>query len=158
MNGDNIETNPYKNDIAFKDILKMMKRKDLITASFVLDRFGYECFEVESKIVDRFIIQLSDDLFGWIFKYLLFGEIDNPIPIPTEDLINSSHKSSNDFASHILKSFMRDPKEQPHMHVVPEVVDKPDRLTVTFSYPFGVIVFKVKRTNEMTDFIASQGF
>lgn len=104
------QENPYNNEVAFKDLLKMMRRKDLITASFVLDRYGYESFEVESKVMDRFIIQLSNDLFGWIFKYLLFGEIDEPIPSPTEELIISSDKDTNEFSTDILRSFIKDPQ------------------------------------------------
>lgn len=137
----------------------MMGRKDLITASFVLDRYGYESFEVESRVMDKFIIQLSNELFGWIFKYLLFGNVEEPTPSPTaEDLIISSDKDTNEFSTDILRSFIKDPKERPHMHIVPEVIDKPDRLTVTFAYPYGVIVFKVTRTQEMGDFLETQGF
>lgn len=150
--------NPYNNEVAFKDLLKMMGRKDLITASFVLDRYGYESFEVESRVMDKFIIQLSNELFGWIFKYLLFGNVEEPTPSPTEDLIISSDKDTNEFSTDILRSFIKDPKERPHMHIVPEVIDKPDRLTVTFAYPYGVIVFKVTRTQEMGDFLETQGF
>ena len=61
-------------------------------------------------------------------------------------------------ATSFLRTFMEEPKERPHMHIVPEVIDKPDRLTVTFAYPYGVIVFKVTRSQEMRDFLESQGF
>lgn len=108
--------------------------------------------------MDKFIIQLSNELFGWIFKYLLFGNVEEPTPSPTEDLIISSDKDTNEFSTDILRSFIKDPKERPHMHIVPEVIDKPDRLTVTFAYPYGVIVFKVTRTQEMGDFLETQGF
>ena len=150
--------NLYNNEVAFRDLLKMMRRKDLITASFVLDRYGYESFEVESKVMDKFIIQLSNELFGWIFKYLLFGDIEEPIPSPTKGLIISPDKDTNEFSTDILRSFIKDPKERPHMHIVPEVIDKPDRLTVTFAYPYGIVVFKVTRSQEMRDFLESQGF
>ena len=150
--------NLYNNEGAFRALLKMMRRKDLITASFVLDRYGYESFEVERKVMDKFIIQLSNELFGWIFKYLLFGDIEEPIPSPTKGLIISSDKDTNEFSTDILRSFIKDPKERPHMHIVPEVIDKPDRLTVTFAYPYGIVVFKVTRSQEMRDFLESQGF
>lgn len=152
------KTNPYNNEVAFQDLLKMMRRKDRLTASFVLDRYGYESIEVESKVIDKFILQLSNDLFEFIFKYLLFGEIDEPMPSPIRELIKSFDSDTNEYSSDILRSFILDPKERPHMHIVPEIVDKPDRLTVTFAYPYGIIVFKVKRSVKLKDILASIGF
>lgn len=150
--------NPYSNEVAFKDLLNMMRRKELITLSFVLDRYGYESFEVESKTMDKFIVQLSIDLFNWIFKYVLCGNMDEPTPSPSHKLIKSKDANTNEFATNMLRSFVASPNERPHMHIVPEVIDKPDRLTVTFAYNYGVIVFKVKRTKDIMDFLATKGF
>lgn len=36
--------NPYNNEVAYKDLIKMMRRKDLITVAFIVDRFGYWIF------------------------------------------------------------------------------------------------------------------
>ena len=157
-NADNPMSNPYNNSMALNELIKMMKRKEKITISFVIDRYGYESLEVESKVVDKFILQLKDGLFGWTFKYLLFGEIAEPIPSPTEELIISSDKDTNEFSSDILQFFIKAPEERPHMHIVPEIVEKPDKLTVSFAYPYGIIVFKVARTQKMKDFLESQGF
>lgn len=150
--------NPYNNEVAFKDLLKIMRRKDLITISFVVDNYGYESYEIESKIMDKFIVQHCDGMYDWINHYLISGEIHEPIPSPTNGLIKSVHGNTNSFASNLLRLFISDPKEHQHMHIVPEIVDKPDRLTVTFAYPYGVIVFKVTRSQEMRDFLESQGF
>lgn len=153
-----IKENPYNNEVAFKDLIKMMKRKDLITMSFVLDRYGYESCEVESRVMDKFTLQLNNDLLGLIFKYMLSGEIDEQLPSPINDLIISSDKDTNEFATDILRTFMNNPNDRPYMHIVPEIVDKLDRLTVSFAYPFGIIVFKVKRTKDMMDFLSTHGF
>ena len=53
------QENPYNNEVAFKELLKMMRRKDLVTVAFVVDRFGYEAIEVESKIMDKFLVQFT---------------------------------------------------------------------------------------------------
>lgn len=159
MNQDSsLKENPYNNEVAFKDLIKMMKRKDLITMSFVLDRYGYESCEVESRVIDKFTLQLSNALLGLIFKYMLCGEIDEQIPSPIDGLIISSDIDTNEYATDILQRFIENPNDRPYMHIVPEVIDKPDRLTVTFAYPYGIIVFKVTRSQEMRDFLESQGF
>lgn len=153
-----IPKNPYNNEVAIKDLLKMMKRKDLITISFVIDRHGYESLEVESKIMDRFYVQFTTGLYDCIYNYLLSGKIDTSTLSLSDVRAISSYKDTNELSTNILRIFIEEPKERPHMHVVPEVVDKPDRLTVTFAYPYGVIVFKVTRSQEMRDFLESQGF
>ncbi len=150
--------NPYNNEVALKDVLKMMKRKECVTVSFAIDRYGYESVEVESKRMDKFTLQLSNDLLELILKYLLTGEIIDPIPSAIESLIISPCNDSDEFTSDILRSFIKNPTDRPHMHIVPEVVDKPDKLTVYFTYQFGIIVFKVKRTKETIEFLEKQGF
>ncbi len=150
--------NPYNNEVALKDVLKMMKRKECVTVSFAIDRYGYESVEVESKRMDKFTLQLSNDLLELILKYLLTGEIIDPIPSAIESLIISPCNDSDEFTSDILRSFIKNPIDRPHMHIVPEVVDKPDKLTVYFTYQFGIIVFKVKRTKETIEFLEKQGF
>lgn len=150
--------NPYNNEVALTDLLKMMKRKERVTVSFAIDRYGYESVEVESKRVDKFTLQLSNDLMALIFKYLLSGEIIEPITSALENLIISPCNDSDEFASDILRSFIKNPADRPNMHIVPEIVDKPDKLTVYFTYQFGIIVFKVKRTKETMEFLQKQGF
>lgn len=152
------QENPYNNEVAFKDLLKMMRRKDLITLSFVVDRFGYEAIEVESKVMDKFIVQFTNGLFDCIYNYLLSGEIQDLTHSPNEVRSKSSFNTTNEMATSFLRTFMEEPTERSHMHIVPEVIDKPDRLTVTFAYPYGVIVFKVTRSQEMRDFLDSKGF
>lgn len=152
------QENPYNNEVAFKDLLKMMRRKDLITVSFVVDRFGYEAIEVESKVMDKFIVQFTNGLFDCIYNYLLSGEIQDLTHSPNEERSKSSFNTTNEMATSFLRTFMEEPTERSHMHIVPEVIDKPDRLTVTFAYPYGVIVFKVTRSQEMRDFLDSKGF
>jgi len=150
--------NPYNNSIAIKDLQKMMRRKDLITVSFIIDRYGYDSIEVESKIMDKFHVQFSTGLYNCLSNYLLSGEIDTSALSSDEERTVSSYKDTNELSSNLLRIFIAEPNERPHIHIVPEIVDKPDRLTVTFAYPYGIIVFKVRRTQEMRDFLESQGF
>lgn len=150
--------NPYNNEVAYKDLIKMMRRKDLITIGFIVDRFGYEALEVESKIMDKFIVQFTPSLFDCIYNYLLSGKAEDLPHSPSDERTISSFKSTNELATSLLRTFMEEHKERQFMHIVPEVIDKPDRLTVTFAYPYGVIVFKVTRNQEMRDFLESQGF
>lgn len=150
--------NPYNNKIAIEDLLKMMRRKELITISFIIDRYGYESIEVESKIMDKIYVQFITGLYDCINNYLLSGEVDTSTLLTSDEKLKSSHKDTNELCSNILRNFIEEPNVRQHMHVVPEIVDKPDQLTVTFAYPYGIIVFKVRRTQEMRDFLESQGF
>lgn len=81
MNQDNTSIgNPYDNGKALNELKKIMKRKEKITVSFVVDRYGYAATTLESKTVDKFILQMSNELHDWILDYLVKGEITMPIP------------------------------------------------------------------------------
>lgn len=150
--------NPYKNETALKDLLKMMRRKEILTISFLLDRYGYEAVRIESKVVDELNLQISNTLFTWLTYYLKNGEIGEPIPSAMDGLFYGTSLNSNDFAQDILQQYLQNEDELSHIHVVPEVVDKPDRLTVTFGYRFGILVFKIKRFAEILEVLAEKGY
>lgn len=147
----------YDNTKAFNELLKMMKRHDLITVSFLLDKEGYESVKLESKKIDRFILRMNNELFRWIFRYLEFGEIKEPLPSPTENLIRSEDSDSDSFASDILKRLLIKGMDSQYLHLVPEIADKPNRLSVVFRYKYGCIVFRVQRTEEMETLLTSLG-
>ena len=150
--------NPYNNEVALKDLLKMMKRRECVTISFAIDRYGYESIEVESKRMDKFHVQHIDGLFDCLYNYLTSGDIDTSNLCVNGEPKVCELKSTNEFATKLLRIFMAEPKQRPHMHIVPEIVDKPDKLTVSFAYQFGIIVFKVKRTKEIMEFLRKQDF
>ncbi len=150
--------NPYNNEIALKDLLKMMRRKEILTISFLLDKYGYEAVRIESKVVDELNLQISNALFTWLTYYLKNGEIGEPIPSATNGLFYGTSLNSNDFAQDILQQYLQNGDELSHIHVVPEVVDKPDRLTVTFGYRFGILVFKIIRSTEILEVLAEKRY
>lgn len=150
--------NPYNNEIALKDLLKMMRRKEILTISFLLDKYGYEAVRIESKVVDELNLQISNALFTWLTYYLKNGEIGEPIPSATNGLFYGTSQNSNDFAQDILQQYLQNEDELSHIHVVPEVVDKPDRLTVTFGYRFGILVFKIIRSTEILEVLAEKRY
>ena len=151
-------TNPYNNATALKDLLKMMRRKEILTISFLLDKYGYEAVRIESKVVDELNLQISNALFTWLTYYLKNGEIGEPIPSATNGLFYGTSQNSNDFAQDILQQYLQNEDELSHIHVVPEVVDKPDRLTVTFGYRFGILVFKIIRSTEILEVLAEKRY
>ena len=154
-----ISQNPYDNEMAFNELLKMMKRQEKITTTFLLDEYGYECAELESKrIVDKFALQLSRPLFAWFVTYLRTGRIDEPIPSPKEKLIKSVFYNTNDMTENGLKDFLQREIDFNLMKVVPEIIDKPNRLTVIYTYPYGCLIFRVKRGKEIMELLNSKGF
>ncbi len=149
--------NLYNNEVALKELVKMMKRKEKLTISFAVDKYGYASTIIESKMVEKFTLQMSEELHLWLTDYLVKGEITQPIPSPNEGLLKDFAKDSNELATNTLCNFLNG-NALSFMHVVPEIADKPDRLTVTFAFPYGILVFKVKREKEIVEELASKGF
>ena len=86
--------------------LKDYERKEKITVSFVVDRYGYAATTLESKTVDKFILQMSNELHDWILDYLVKGEITMPIPSSKERLLKDMAKDSNELATNTLTNFL----------------------------------------------------
>lgn len=149
--------NVYNNETALKELIKMMKRKEKITVSFVVDKYGYASAQLESKTMDKFTLQMSEELHLWLTDYLAKGEIAEPIPSANKDLLKDFAKDSNELATNTLFNMLNGNALR-FMHVVPEIADKPDKLTVTFAFPHGIIVFKVRREKEIIDELTSKGF
>ena len=155
----NSSQNPYNNELALKELLKMMKRKEKITVSFLLDEYGYECAELESKsIVDKFPLQLSYDLYKWLVEYIREGEIEEPIPSAWDDLLKREYKNTNDMTESGLIDLLERGIDIPFLKILPEIIDKPGRLTAIYTYKYGCIVFRVKRNEKIIDLLNSKGF
>lgn len=151
--------NPYNNELALNELVKMMKRKEKLTITIVLDKYGYEALEIESKRVTKFVLQTNSDLYDLIFDYLYSGKIRERLPSPTEDLSCHPDKTNNDFAEFSLGIFLANEKQvEYHMLITPEIVSKPDKLTVTFRYKNGIIVIKAQRTETIKQLLESKGF
>ena len=154
---DNIE-NTYKNDLALKEALKMMKRKDIITLSFSVDEFGYECAELDSKkVAEKFKLQLSYQIFPWLINYLRTGQINGPVPSNNDGLLKSQVDNTNDYNEGALNFLLAKDIDMENITIVPEVVDKPDRLTVIYRYPYGCMVYKMRRSDDILEMLASKG-
>lgn len=149
--------NLYDNEKALHELIKMMKRKEKITVSFAIDKYNYASTYLESKTIDKFSLQMSKELHLWLTDYLVTGGITEPIPSATDGLLQDNSIDSNEFATGVLHNFLNGNALR-FMHVVPEVVDKPDRLTVTFAFPYGILVFKVRREKEILSELSSKGY
>lgn len=149
--------NPYDNKAALKELFKMMKRRDKITVSYEVDKYGYATAKLDSKtITEPFNLQMSDELYDWLIDgYLINGEIREPIPSADNDLLKSCAKDSNEFATNTLISYINRVGFRLYMRVTPEIADKPNKLTITFGFPHGIIVFRVNREKRILDELAS---
>ena len=147
-----------ENKKAFTELLKMMQRKELITVSYFIDENGYESVYLASPHIAKFPLRFSDGIFSFIYRYLEFGEVDESLVAPELRLIHSDFDNSNDFATNVLKRIISYGIDMPYVYIIPEIVDKPNRLTVTFRYPHGIVVFKVNRTEEIMSFLSLKGY
>lgn len=130
----------------------MMKRKDKITVSYVVDKYGYASAKLDSnKISEPFILQMNDELNEWLIEYLIKGEIIEPIPNAHKDLLKCSVNDSEEFITDTLINYLQKSGFRFHMRVTPEIADKPNRLTIMFTFTYGIIVFKVKREKKILD-------
>ena len=156
MNQDNTTIeNPYDNGKALQELIKMMRRKEKITVSFVVDKYGYACAKLDSKtLTEPFILQMNEELYQWLTDYLVKGEITEPIPNANKDRLKALAKDSNELATNTLINYISRDAFRFHMHVTPEIADKPNMLTVKFGFPNGIIVFKVKREKEILEELA----
>lgn len=150
--------NPYNNELALREVIKMMTRGEKLSLKFILDEYGYESIQVESPRVEKFILQLSNDLYSFLIQYLLKGEIANPTPSAKDGLILSKDASSNDFAEDVLRRMILFGEDFRYMHIIPEIADTVDTLTVNFAYPLGIIVFRIKRSPKIMEVLESKGF
>lgn len=148
---------PYDNESALKELVKMMKRKEKITVSYVVDKYGYACARLDSKTITvPFNLQMSEELYDWLIDgYLIKGEIREPIPSPNKDLLKNLAKDSNELATNTLINYIHRVGFRLYMRVTPKIVDKPNKLTVMFGFPHGIIVFRVNRDKEILDELAS---
>lgn len=154
-----LSENPYNNTLALNELVKMMRRKEKLTISIVLDKYGYEALEIESKRVDKFVLQTNSDIYDLIFDYLYSGKIREQLPSPNDNLSCHPDKTTNDYAEFSLGIFLANDKQvEYHMHIMPEIVSKPDKLIVTFRYTNGIIVIKTQRTETVKELLASKGF
>lgn len=149
--------NPYDNESALKELLKMMKRKEKITVSYVVDKYGYASAKLDSKtIAVPFNLQMSEELYNWLIDgYLINGEIREPIPSPNKDLLKNLASNSNELATNTLINYINRVGFRLHMRVTPEIADKSNKLTVMFGFQHGIIVFKVNREKEILEELAS---
>ena len=155
----NINQNPYENEKALNELVKMMKRQEKITVSFKVDENGYECAEVESKrMLDKFLLQLSLPLYLWLIDYIRIGVIGDPVPSSSENLRKDEYNDSNEMVEDLLADLLRRDIDASYLKILPEIIDKPGRLTVLYAYQFGCLVFKVKRSEKIMKLLEEKGF
>lgn len=144
----------YPNTEAHAELKAMMNRGERVNLSFGIDRFGFEVAYPQSKTTDWFGYQLNPESMAWILRYLTNGETEDFNVKPTE-VIKSEYATKNDFLTDILKMFVEN--KLGNIQFTPQLRDRSGKISAIASFRYGLVSFRVERTDEMTEYLRDKG-
>lgn len=154
-------TSNYPNEEALLELKAMMIRyadtkqlKHKPHFRFCVDKDGYDAVFVESGTVAAFKLRLNGEIFQWIMKFLLNGEIEESGTKPLE-LEKSEYADSNEFNTALLQMLVEN--NTGNIQVVPAFRDRCGKISSIVSFRYGTMSFHIERTEEMSDFLHQKG-
>lgn len=144
----------YNNVEAHNELKGMMNRSERIQLYFTIDRFGCEAIRVESKTTQGFNYQMNQTSFDWLMSYLMKGETED-INVNPSEIEKSEIEEADSFRESMLKLFIENGIGR--IQFTPEFRDHSGRLTATATFRHGTILFFVKRTEELTNYLRGKG-
>ena len=139
----------YDNAGAYTTLLSIMERNSNINVEFRLDKENYHYAWIESKGVAGFKYYLKNEAFNGIIKYLTKGEVTDFDPAPLE---YEKAKFTNDF--YIMKLFV---DKGIVLQCTPLFRERLEYVTAFLPCRKGKITFRVKRTNEIVNYLREAG-
>lgn len=144
----------YPNTEAHAELKAMMMRGERVNLSFGIDRLGYEVAYPQSKTTDWFGYQLNPESMAWILRYLANGETEDFNVNPSE-VVKSEYVTKNDFVADMLKMFVEN--KLGNIQFTPQLRDRSGRISAIASFRYGLVSFRVERTDEMTEYLRDKG-
>lgn len=139
----------YDNAGAYTTLLSIMERNSNINVEFRLDKENYHYAWIESKGVAGFKYYLKNEAFNGIIKYLTKGEVIDFDPAPLE---YEKAKFTDDF--YIMKLFV---DKGIILQCTPLFRERLEYVTAFLPCRKGKITFRVKRTNEIVNYLREAG-
>ena len=137
----------YDNRGAFDTLQAIKERREKIDVSFYLGKDMIPCAWIESKHVDGFKLQLSEDLYRGIFDYLFNGENTDKNADPTDV---KPLDAETDYPYKVLKELIVKGKA---IKYVPRFRERKNYITATLPSLMGKVVFRIKRTEDVEEYL-----
>lgn len=137
----------YDNEGAYSTLQAMMNSKELLVVKFYSSKDGIPCAWIESKRVSGFKYELKSETFQGLMNYLENGETSDFDSNPTKaDTLDEGA----DFQLLVLQMFVESGKT---LQYVPLFRENPQYLSAVLPCFKGKVTFRIKRTNEMLDYL-----
>lgn len=137
----------YDNEGAYQTLQAMMNSKEQLTVKFYSGKDGIPCAWVESRRVAGFKYQLKSETFQGLMNYLTKGEVtdfdSNPAATDTVD-------EGADFQLMVLQELVNEGKT---IQYVPLFRENPEYVSAVLPCFKGKVIFRIKRTNDMLDYL-----
>ena len=152
FNGYIVEANSYDNTGAHNMLKSMMQRGDNLTIKFFTDKWGFPCIWVESRQIKGFKYRLSEQSLAWVSDYMFKAEFEDAGINPME--LEQEKEGEKDFQESLFKLFI---KEEYPLQVTPLFRERNGYISASSSFQKVKVLFSLKRTEEMLDFIRESG-
>ena len=137
----------YNNEGAYNTLQVMMNSKEQLTVKFYSSKDGIPCAWIESKRVAGFKYELKSETFQGLMNYLENGNVSDFDSNPTKA---DSLGEGADFQQMVLQKFVDSGKT---LQYVPLFRENPQYLSAVLPCFKGKVMFRIKRTNEMLDYL-----
>ena len=137
----------YDNEGAYNTLQVMMNSKELLVVKFYSSKDGIPCAWIESRRVAGFKYELKSETFQGLMNYLESGN--------TSDFDSNPSKADSlgegaDFQQMVLQMFVESGKT---LQYVPLFRENPQYLSAVLPCFKGKVMFRIKRTDEMLDYL-----
>lgn len=140
----------YDNQGAYNTLQEMMKRKEQLIVKFYGSKDNRRCAWIESAHVAGFKYQLKNASYQGLLDYLFKGKEADFDTNPKEaDVLNENE----DFQLGILKAMIKAGKT---IQYVPLFREHPDYISAILPCFKGKIMFRIKRTEEILNYLREQ--
>lgn len=140
----------YDNQGAYNTLQEMMKRKEQLIVKFYGSKDNTRCAWIESAHVAGFKYQLKSTSYQGLLSYLFKGKETDFDANPKEADVLSKNE---DFQFEILKEMIKAGKT---IQYVPLFREHPDSISAILPCFKGKIMFRIKRTEEILNYLREQ--
>lgn len=140
-------TMQYDNEGAFQQLLSMMKRGERIDLRLFTSKDNHPSVWAESRTVEGFRYDVSPESFESILEYLRTGIYETFEKCKSE---SETLDAGEDFQMMVLKQFV---EAGMSLKYVPLFREYTDKITGSYFYLKGKVVFRVNRTQELINYL-----
>lgn len=142
----------YSNTEAHNTIKQLMLRGEKLTIGFFNeDLTNNACAWIESRTISAFKYVIFKENFNWLMNYLANGEIEDINAKPFG--IEGQEENEGDFQLDVLKGCI---KYNVPVQFTPLSLDRSRYVTAIAPFNHGKVMFKLKRTNELLEYLREQ--